>query len=120
MLIDYFQQKKFTETLDLAEPGCVGLICDGADGTTHYLATKTVMGVTSIVTAGPVVVDIPELFLDGFSVSFTKIKWSEAKLAKNIASFLNDPKRGIYRVEVVPESAVIAELPDLSIIFDNL
>lgn len=120
MLIDYSRELVFTQTLDLVDPGCVGLICESDQGGHYLLATKTVMGTINIVTAGPVLLDAPDVFLDGFKVAFDKFKWSEKKLAKSIATFINDPQKEIKAIETVPETEVISLLPDLSIIFDNL
>lgn len=86
--------------VEIDEIGEFGLEARNDDGYFWYMLIKTFYGTSVIATCGPVVPDIDPIPA-GYTAYLDKIPYKEDKIAKTISRFLNDPKKGITKAEVI-------------------
>lgn len=120
MIFEYDEQPVFTQSLDIGDIGNTCIRASSIDGD-WFLRTKTVMGKTSLLVFGPVIVGSVEDYplIDGFAVSFSKFDYKERLIIKAINQLLNDPKKGISYAEEMLEQAAINNFPDIMNTYEN-
>lgn len=116
---EYAPQEVFTKQLDVADIGNTCIRAETAEHTEMYLLTKTTMGKTAILKFGPILPDVREVLLDGFSVSYKKIDYKEGKIIKEINLFLNDAKKCFIDAEELYDEVAFKEFPLIEEAFNN-
>lgn len=116
---EYAPQEVFTKQLEVADIGNTCIRAETAEHTEMYLLTKTTMGKTAILKFGPILPDVREVLLEGFSVTYKKIDYKENNIIKEIRLFLNDAKKNFIDAEETYEEAALREFPDIAEAFNN-
>lgn len=118
MIFDYFQQKVFTQSVQVDDIGNAYLRCSTSKGFEYYFASRTIMGKTSILKFGPCLPDVGFL-VNGYSMFYKKIDYKENLIEKEINLLINDPKKEIEMVEVISLDEIETSLPALKEFFGS-
>lgn len=110
MIIDFDQQKVFTQSVDIEDIGNCALRCSTVDFVDYYFCTQTIMGKTYILKFGPIVADL-DAFVDDFELQYKKIDYKEKAICKEINMLLNDPKKQIKEVIKIEFEEVMEQVP---------
>lgn len=112
MILDYDKQAVFTKSFDIADIGNTTIRAANENGFEFYIATKTILGKTSILKFGPIMPDI-EVLLDSFELSYQKIDFKEANIMKALNLYINDIKKKIVNLEEIIETELFDAFPDI-------
>ena len=113
MILDYDLQKTYQKSLDIVDLGNTVLVCENNRNELYYIIIRTELGKTALFKIGPVFPDL-EALLDGFNVSFKRVDYKEKTIEKDLMLFINDPKKGIEKVEEYLPEEILPQLPDLA------
>lgn len=116
MIIDYSLEKVFTQSLDIVDPGNTCIRATNKDNFEYYLYIKSNAGMMTILKYGPLLPDL-EVLLNNFNLSYIKTKYSMKKIAVELNSFLNDPKKQIEAAEEITEFEAMNTFPTAETIF---
>lgn len=112
MIFDYYIKQVSTKSIDIVDIGNMAISCTNYEGISWYLITKTIMGKTSILTFGPIMVDLPML-LHGFKAEYEKIDYKESKICSKVDKFINDGKKEVETVEELSEIELFELFPNI-------
>lgn len=119
MIFEYSATAVFTKSIDIEDIGNMAISCTNHEGASWYLLTKTVLGKTSILTFGPIAIDLP-ILLDGFKVEYEKIDYKESKINSKVDRFINDGKKLVEIVEETDEYSVFELFPNIVELFKDV
>lgn len=119
MIFDYFVQKVFTQSIDIEDIGNMALCCTNKENASWYLITKTIMGKTSILTFGPVIIDLP-ILISGFKFEYEKIDYKEPKIHTFVSKYINDQKKEIEKVEEISDFEALEVFPNILELYNDL
>ena len=120
MIFDYAAQKTFIGSIAVDDPGNTALQCFTDDGMSYLVIIRTIMGKTSILTSGPVLIDCPNSLLDKFNLSYLKINFNEKQIYKTVSAYLNDVTKKISQVEEISIDVAIESITDIKEAFNNI
>lgn len=118
MVFEYAATKTFMQAIDIVDIGNFCIKGTNQSYEEFYLAARTVMGKTSILSFGPILPDIP-IFPEQYSLNYQKVDYKEKTICKAVSSFLNDPKKELTNVEEIIETEMWGALPDTQTYFEN-
>ena len=98
--------------IEIDEIGEFALEAWNDEGLYYYMIIRTLLGVCSVTTCGPIVPDI-DLLPSGYTVSFNRIPYKEDKLCKTINLFLNDRIRKITGAKIIEINEAIEQFRDI-------
>lgn len=114
MEIEYYYVKQVNASIDIEDVGNCCLVARNDIGMAYYVYTKTDMGTTQMLTAGPVYEGDDEVFPDFVDVQYTSMQYNMKKIGKLIEKFVNNPKAGITQVEEITTWQFIDAFPKLN------
>ena len=119
MIVDFKATAKYTDSLDIEDPGNTCIKCTNDDWSEYYLIIKTVRAVSHILEYGPIAPDINTLIED-FCVKYRKVKFNEKQIYKVISRFLNDEKKSVSDAYIDDAQNALEDIPEISILFNNI
>lgn len=76
-------QPEYQKSIAVKNIGDFGVIASTIEGVQYYMAVKTILGLTVIVTCGPSIPDI-EILPNGFSCELVKFPFSSSRIIKKV------------------------------------
>lgn len=105
------QQMVFTKAITVEDLGNVCLCCRTENEVAeYYITAQTSLGKTLIVKFGPLSSDLGMIF-DSFSLERKKIDYKEPKISSEFEKFINDPKKGIAKIEEITLEEALQQIP---------
>jgi len=118
MLIDYKVQRTFDATLQLDDPGNCAILCHGEYREGHvafpgdyYLIANTVMGKTTIIKWGPMIVDFDTL-PNNFKLEIKVFGYKEQTIERELRLFINSPDKAIYEAIPILKETALEAIPN--------
>lgn len=82
------------------------------EGYFFYLMIKTSLGISSVVSYGPVVPQVA-LLPKNYSVNYFRVEYKEKKIISAISKWINDRDKGITEAKLIDEKTFFEEFRDI-------
>lgn len=119
MNFEYSGVSYFTADIEIDKIGNCCIEATTRIGALYYLIIKTEFGSSDILEFGPVVPDM-KVLPKTVNCSYRRINFTESKIAKVIASFLNDFKKEIFQAREVEVEEALNNFPKIAEYFGGL
>lgn len=113
MIFEFDNQLTPQNLIDVNDIGQCCIECVNKEGSYYYIVIKTSLGTTTIVTCGPVDIDLDTL-PNGYTTSLKRMDYKEDKIAKEIKFFLNDRTKKIVEAKEVSLEEALNNFRDLA------
>lgn len=118
MQFDFNQQRIAQDSIEVEDIGNVCIEGYNDTGYAFYLIIITYLGVSKIITFGPVMPDLDEL-VDKFQLNHIELNYDNKKLWKQITMWLNDSKK-LTSAKIIDQDTAISCIPDLRELVKNI
>lgn len=106
MKYKYFYREAITDEVEIEDIGNCNILAYNDYGSVNVLIVRTQLGLTSIMTYGPIQPDV-DLLPKYVKCTFKRIEYNPRKISKEIDTFLNNPVSNITSaIEVDFEEAI--------------
>lgn len=112
MNFEYNKQMKALNEIDIEEIGSFAIEASNDEGMFYYLIVRTTLGKSTFTSFGPIIPDI-EMIPSGYELKLERIDYTEAKLAKVISKYINDPYKRITQIETIEIEKAIEQVKDM-------
>ncbi len=113
MITFEFNQQLMPQSLiDVENIGDFAIEASNDEGVFWYLIVKTSLGVTTMVSCGPVVPDV-NLLPSGYCTYLSRIDYKEDKLIKQINMWLNDRSKKLTSASIVDIEDALDQFRDV-------
>ena len=109
-LFNFDLQKTYAQSVEVEDLGNCALRCSNQDFVEFYLTTQTVMGKTYVLKFGPILPDLA-IPADDFALTYKKFDYKESLIEKEINQFINDGRRKINLIEIIPIEDALEAIP---------
>lgn len=108
---DYYYQEQPTGQVEIDNIGNFAISCTNDLFNEYLFIAVTEMGQTRILTYGPQMIDVDDVFMPR-SCNYFSMQYDVHKIEKMVDRFINDPKKCITQVTVVNIDDAIAAVKD--------